>query len=167
MRTRRAPGGLNPHSTLRSRGDAKSRHARSTARCRPLPLPLRFHSDFFAGGIQKRNGRQEAGAALAFQDSKKRKRAGFKYKWSLAMQNSLRNGEAQNLYVFAPPALCAHKSPPFLGDIIKRRGWLPWDALIGVATDLASLESTDGRASVRSSVRLSVRVAVRFALSRC
>jgi len=30
---------------------------------RPLPLPLRFHSRFFAGGIQKRNGRQEAGAA--------------------------------------------------------------------------------------------------------
>jgi len=30
-----------------------------------------------------------------------------------------------NLYVLAPPALCAHKSPPFLGDIIKRRGLLP------------------------------------------
>jgi hypothetical protein len=46
-------------------------------------------------------------------------------KWSLAIQNSLRNGEAQNLYVLTPPALCAHKSPPFLGDIIKRRGLLP------------------------------------------
>jgi hypothetical protein len=30
-----------------------------------------------------------------------------------------------NLYVLAPPALCAHKSPPFLGEIIKRRGLLP------------------------------------------
>ena len=30
-----------------------------------------------------------------------------------------------NLYVLAPPALCAHKSPPFLGNIIKRRGLLP------------------------------------------
>ena len=25
-------------------------HARSTARCRPLPLPHRFHSDYFRGG---------------------------------------------------------------------------------------------------------------------
>ena len=33
-----------------------------------------------------------------------------------------------NLYVLAPPALCAHKSPPFLGEIIKRRGWLPESA---------------------------------------
>ena len=30
-----------------------------------------------------------------------------------------------NLYVLAPPTLCAHKSPPFLGKIIKRRGLLP------------------------------------------
>jgi len=30
-----------------------------------------------------------------------------------------------NLIVLAPPALCAHKSPPFLGNIIKRRGLLP------------------------------------------
>jgi hypothetical protein len=34
-------------------------------------------------------------------------------KWSLAIQNSLRNGEAQILYVFAPPSR-AHTSPsPF------------------------------------------------------
>src|SRR3989344_7838403 len=96
MRTRRARGGLRPPSTLRLRANAESRpNVRSTARCRPLPLPLRFHSDFSRGGIQKRNGRQEAGAALPFQDSKKRKWAGFKYKWSLAIQNSLRNGEVQ------------------------------------------------------------------------
>ncbi|OGZ56210.1 MAG: hypothetical protein A3H64_01215 [Candidatus Ryanbacteria bacterium RIFCSPLOWO2_02_FULL_45_11c] len=29
------------------------------------------------------------------------------------------------LYVLNPSALCAHKSPPFLGEIIKRRGLLP------------------------------------------
>ncbi len=33
-------------------------------------------------------------------------------KWSLAIQNSLRNDEAQNLYVFAPPTQCAHKARP-------------------------------------------------------
>ena len=31
----------------------------------------------------------------------------------------------QILIVLAPPALCAHKSPPFLEDIIKQRGLLP------------------------------------------
>src|SRR3989344_417167 len=34
-----------------------------------------------------------------------------------------------NLYVLAPPAQCAHKSPPFLGEIIKRRGLLPLTTL--------------------------------------
>ena len=46
-------------------------------------------------------------------------------KWSLAMQNFLRNGEAQILHVFAPPSRAHTSSPPFLGEIIKRRGWLP------------------------------------------
>ena len=34
-------------------------------------------------------------------------------KWSLAIQNSLRNGEAQYLYVFAPPSRAHTSSPPF------------------------------------------------------
>ena len=52
--------------------------------------------------------------------------AGFKYKWSLAIQNSLRNGEAQNLYALAPnPPMRAQSSPPFLRNSIKRRVWLP------------------------------------------
>jgi len=92
---------------------------------RPLPLPLRFHSRFFAGGIQKRNGRQEAGAALPFQDSKKRKRAGFKYKWSLAMQNSLRNGEAQNLYALGPPSRPRAIIPAVLKKYYKTAGMAP------------------------------------------
>ena len=44
-----------------------------------------------------------------------------------------RNGEAQSLYVLAPECRdyatllppSAHKSPPFLGEIIKRQGLLP------------------------------------------
>ena len=34
-------------------------------------------------------------------------------KWSLAIQNSLRNGEAQILYVFAPPSHAHTSTPPF------------------------------------------------------
>jgi len=37
----------------------------------------------------------------------------------------LRNGEAQILYVFAPPSRAHTSSPPFLGNIIKRRELLP------------------------------------------
>jgi hypothetical protein len=66
-------------------------------------LPLLSILIFCGGGFLKRNGRQRRGAALPFQDAEKRKRAGFKYQWSLAMQIFLRNGEAQNLYVFTPP----------------------------------------------------------------
>src|SRR3989338_2536025 len=80
---------------------------------------------FLAGGIQKRNGRQKAGAARPFQDSKKRKRAEFKYKRCLAMQNSLRNGEAQNLYALGPPSRPRAIIPAVLRNSIKRRGWLP------------------------------------------
>ena len=47
-------------------------------------------------------------------------------KWSLAIQNSLRNGETQNLYVFAPPSRAHTIIPAVLGKIIKRRGWLPY-----------------------------------------
>src|SRR3989344_6154523 len=46
-------------------------------------------------------------------------------KWSLAIQNSLRNGEAQILCVFVPPPRAHPSSPPFLGKIIKRRGGVP------------------------------------------
>src|SRR3989344_9497439 len=79
---------------------------------------------FRAGGIQKRNGRQKAGAALPFQDSKKRKRAGFKYKRCLAMQNSLRNGEAQICMRLPQTRPCA-RNPAVLRNSIKRRGGVP------------------------------------------
>ena len=46
---------------------------------RPLALPLLSILIFCGGGFEKRNGRQRREAALPFQDSKKRKRAGFKY----------------------------------------------------------------------------------------
>src|SRR3989344_6958040 len=32
--------------------------------------------------------------------------------------------------LLTPPALCAHKSPPFLGNIIKRRGLLPYCKIV-------------------------------------
>src|SRR3989338_7523758 len=51
------------------------RHARGT----PRPSLLLSILIFCGGGFEKRNGRQKRGAALPFQDSKKRKLAGFKY----------------------------------------------------------------------------------------
>src|SRR3989344_8222864 len=98
---------------------------------------------FLAGGIQKRNGRQEAGAALPFE---KRKRAGFEYnkvqtarmhqtsrlhkirntKWSLAIQNSLRNGEAQNLYALGPTLPSARNHPHRFEEQYKTAGMGPW-----------------------------------------
>ena len=86
---------------------SESRHARSTAR--PALSPCRSSIlIFLAGGIQKRNGRQEAGAALPFV---KRKRTGFKYKWSLAIQSSLRNGEAQICMRLPQTLPCARNHP--------------------------------------------------------
>jgi hypothetical protein len=35
-----------------------------------------------------------------------------------------------NLYVLAPPTQCAHKAPPFLAEIIKRRGLLPYAEIV-------------------------------------
>ena len=79
---------------------------------------------------RRRRGRQEAGAALPFQDSKKRKWAGFKYKWSLATHSFLRNGEALDFVCACPiPPLRAQSSPPFLRNIVKRLGWLPLEIL--------------------------------------
>ena len=46
-------------------------------------------------------------------------------KRSLTIQNSLRNGEAQICMCLPQTRPCAHKSLPFLGDIIKRRRLLP------------------------------------------
>ena len=53
---------------------------------------------------------------------RKKEVAGFKYKWSLAIQNSLRNGEAQNLYVLAPPTQCAHNHPRRFEEHFKTAG---------------------------------------------
>ena len=44
-------------------------------------------------------------------------------KWSLAIQNSLRNGEAQILYVFAPPSR-AHTSSPELDSMLQKNAQL-------------------------------------------
>ena len=59
---------------------------------------------------------------------RKKEVVGFKYKWSLAMQNSLRNGEAQNLYVFAPPTRARTTIPAVLGEHYKTAGGGPLKA---------------------------------------
>ena len=143
-RALRARGGFCLPLTIRV-GGMNPAHASTSSALPPSAPAARFHSDFLAGGMRKRNGRQEAGAALSFQCSKKKKRAGFKYnkeqtaqihqmsrlhkirntKWSLAIQNSLRNGEAQNLYALSPPSRPRAIIPAVLRNIIKRRGWLP------------------------------------------
>src|SRR3990167_7063492 len=46
-------------------------------------------------------------------------------KWSLAIQNSLRNGEAQNLYVFAPPTRAHTSSPAVFRKNYKTAGMAP------------------------------------------
>ena len=47
------------------------------------------------------------------------------------MQNSLRNGEAQNLYVFAPPTRARTTIPAVLGEHYKTAGMAPLNAVQG------------------------------------
>ncbi|MEK7100488.1 MAG: hypothetical protein AAB921_00115, partial [Patescibacteria group bacterium] len=46
-------------------------------------------------------------------------------KWSLAIQNSLKNGEAQNLYALAPNPPSARNQPRHFEEHYKTAGWLP------------------------------------------
>ncbi len=54
----------------------------------------------------------------------RKKVAGFKYQRSLAIQNSLRNGEAQNLYVLAPPTQSARINHA-VSNASDETAWLP------------------------------------------
>ena len=51
---------------------------------------------------------------------------------SLAIQNSLRNGEAQNLYVLGPPTQSAHNQPRRFEEHYKTAGLAPLRGFSGL-----------------------------------
>lgn len=79
MRTRRARGGLQLFRTLRLRANSKSRHARSSARCRPLPRP-HFHSDFSRGGNSKEEWTAGGRCGASFSRFQEKEAGGIQYK---------------------------------------------------------------------------------------
>ena len=56
---------------------------------------------------------------------RKKEVAGFKYKWSLAMQNSSRNGEAQICMCLPQTHPCAHIIPAVFEENYKTAGMAP------------------------------------------
>ena len=64
-------------------------------------------------------------AALPFQDSKKRKRAEFKYKAEPRHAKFFKEWRGANLYVFAPNPPMRAQSHAVFEEHYKTAGWLP------------------------------------------